>query len=116
MSLKGFINELESIDKELKRLTERRKYMTNRKRHVKKKISEMMKRNDEKAVKYNGRMYEVTSKESRDSKKKSERDDDALKVFHKYGVRDPVSLLKEVLEARRGTKVNKNDLIIKTIK
>lgn len=116
MSIKSNVQELESIQQELKKLAKKRKELNNRKNELEKSITNYLKEKDQPGVKHQGKAIVLEEKEQRASKKTKEKDIDSSEILKKYGISDPMKVLNEILDARKGEKIIKEKLIISKIK
>jgi hypothetical protein len=116
MSIKSDVLELESIKAEIKSLNEKRKKLKEKEKIVEKRISEFLKAKEQPGVKHQGTAIILEEKELPAPKKAKERDNDAMSVLQKYGIKDTQKVLKEVMEARKGEIVTKETLRIKKYK
>lgn len=116
MSIKGDLAELESIRRELKSLSQRRKQLREREKLTEDRIQQYIRSKGQPGLKYNGVAVLLEDKEKRKSKKPKDRDKDATEVLERYGIRDAENVLKELLDARKGSPEPVSKLKIKKYK
>lgn len=110
MSIKSYVEELNSIELELKRLGLEAKKLREKKATVKKRIADFLSAKGQVGVKHHGKAYTINEKVKRKSKGNKLKDQDAKKVLEEWGIEEPEKLLEELLEARRGEKETISDL------
>lgn len=115
MSIQSYVNELESIKIELKSLNEKRRKLKTREHELENNIADFLKSKDQVGVKYQGSKIILEQKEKRVNKKNKDKDMDAINVLLNYGLNDPQKVLNEILEARKGEKVQTDKLKIQKI-
>ena len=112
MSIQGKINELQSINKELLTLRNRVRNLNTHKKKVEEYINNYLESKKQPGLKYKDLVVVKENTIKRKNKKKSERQNDAVKVLEKYGIQNPTNVLNEVLEARRGEKFETSKIIM----
>lgn len=105
MSIKSYVEELGAIKEELKKMTKARKVLTLRTKELEKNIAVYLKSKDQPGVKHEGNAIILEEKENRAPKKTGEKDSDASEILKKYGIQEPLKVLNEILEARKGEKI-----------
>tara|TARA_Y100000389_G_C17436188_1_gene505693 strand:- start:352 stop:699 length:348 start_codon:yes stop_codon:yes gene_type:complete len=113
MSIKGYVNELSQIKTEIKRLNDRKKKLQKLAKEVEKKIITFLDSKNQPGVKYQGTAVLVESKNKIKTKKTKEREQDSISVLEKYGINNPKEVLGELLQARKGEKVETKKLKFK---
>jgi hypothetical protein len=116
MSIKADVIELESIRSEIKLLNIRRKKLKQAEKIVEERISQYLKAKEQPGLKHQGTAVILEEKEMPGPKKNKDRDNDAISVLKKYGIQDSEKILKEILDARKGTGVLKQKLKIQKYK
>jgi hypothetical protein len=116
MSIQSYVSELESIKIELKSLNEKRKKLKFREHELEHNIADFLKSKDQIGVKYQGSKILLEQKEKRVNKKNKDKDNDAINILTNYGLSEPQKVLNEILEARKGEKVQTDKLKIQKIK
>lgn len=105
-SLRGYVRELESIQTELKSLKARSKKLRVREKNLKGEIEKYLKEHDEHGFKYNGKAIMLEKKQRTLPKQNKQRDMDAIDVLKKYGISDADRIYEEIMNARKGEKVD----------
>ena len=114
MSITSYLNELESIKKELDRLSKLTKDLRDKKNTLEERIQEyLLKNNMETGIRFKGKLITVKEDTKRKTKKKREKKKHTTEVLQKYGIRNASKLVDEILEAQRGYEVEINKLNIK---
>lgn len=116
MSIKSDVAELESIRLELKRLSEKRKQFKLREKAIENKISEYLKSKDQIGLKNNGIAIVLEEKETREKIKNKEKDEQAIDILNKLGIKDSEKVLEALMEARKGAKTTVEKLTVKKYK
>ena len=116
MSIKPEINELNEINIEIKRLSGQLSVLRLRKKVVEKSVVTYLESKEQPGVKFNNTAIVVETKTKRLTKKKNERDIDALRILSEYGINDPKKVLNDILETRKGTEENVQKLTFKKLK
>jgi hypothetical protein len=115
MSVRKEMVELSSIEIEINRLVANLAALKRRKKDVKEIINKYLIISDLPGVRYKNIAVIRETKPARAPKKTKDRDTDAHSVLLRHGIRNPERVLKEVLESRRGAKVDKTVLKMEKI-
>lgn len=116
MSIQGKVNELNSIKSELKSLRDRGSILRKRIKEIEEEIKEYLDMKDQPGLKYKGTAIIRETVTKRQQKKKQDAITDAMYVLKKYGVNSPERVLKEVMDARRGSPTEYDKLRFKKYK
>ena len=119
MSITGEINELKSINQEISRLSNNIKDLRKKKKNLEKKITEFIDKQEQSGLKYKGQQYKCKITKISDRKRTVEnRKSDGCSVLEKYGIENKNAniIMKEIMEAMKGDKIEEKKLIIKDIK
>jgi len=116
MSIKGDVQELESIRNEIKTLNIRRKKLKEKEKIVEARIADYLKTKDTPGVKHQGIAVILEQKETSGPKKLKDRDTDALLVLERYGIKDTQKALADIIAARKGEKIIKEKLKVQKYK
>lgn len=114
MSIKGEIDELESISIEIKRLNVRKKELTARKKILEKNIVTFLDKNGHSGIKYKGKAILPKESYNRQRRKKKDKEEQGKNVLRNYGINgyQATNLLKELSEALKGEKQRRKTLKI----
>lgn len=115
MSIKGDVNELKQINAEIKRLSARTRNLRSQAAEVEQRIINYLNEKEQPGLKYSGTAIVVESKPKRMAKKKTEREEDAIRILRDHGVHNANDVLEELLEARRGDPVEHQRIKIKKL-
>ena len=115
MSVQNDVNELNKLNQEIKRLSKEIKLLRKQAKEAEARIVEFLRVKETPGVKFQGKAIILESKEKHNKKKKIEQEIDAIEVLSKYGVNNPDEVLKEVLNARKGSATEIHKLKIKTL-
>ena len=110
MSIKNDILELNQINAEIKRLYTETRVLRKRSKNIEERILEYLKTKDQPGLKYNNTAIIVENKDRVIPKKKSDSEHDIIQVLRNNGVDDPVSVFKQITEAKKGETVEKRKL------
>ena len=118
MSIKEQVNELNNLNMEIKRLREQIKTLSLRKSKVEDSICSYLKMNNDPGLKYKNTAIVMSKKTTRKRLKKNEIENVTSYVLNKYGMNNEKTrfMVNELLESRRGEKVDSDKLIYKKIK
>lgn len=115
MSIQSYVTELESIKIELKILNEKKRKLKLREHELENNIATFLKSKEQMGVKYQGSKIVLEQKEKRANKKNKDKDIDSINILMNYGLNDPQKVLNEILEARKGEKVQTDKLKIQKL-
>lgn len=115
MSIRGKVEELQSIKREITASCKRTSKLRKREKELKIEIDEYLTYKDQPGLKYGNMAIIRDTKPTRKPKKKKERERDSIDVLGKY-VDDPEKVLLELLEARRGNLTDNYRIMVKPIK
>lgn len=115
MSIQRDVNELNQINSEIQRLTKQTSALRSRKKETEKRIIEYLKAKNQPGLKYQGTAIVLEEKPKRANKKKSQAEEDCIRVLEEYGVDDARSALKDIMEARRGEEIENHKIKIKKL-
>lgn len=115
MTIKGDVHELNQLNAEIKRLLARTKNLRAQAKQVEQRIIDYLNEKEQPGIKYSGTAIVVENKPKRVSKKKTEREEDAIRILQYHGVNNATDVLEELLEARRGDPVNHQRIKIKKL-
>ena len=116
MSIQHNVNELQEINKEIKRLNEKKRTLNKRAKLLEENIIKFLESKEQHGVKYKNKAVLLESKKKTRTKKTKERATDSISVLQKYGISNPEKVLKELLDARKGEKVDTKMLSFKDLK
>lgn len=109
MSIKGDLEELDNLDKEIKRLKCQLYEYNKQKKEVEKRVIEFLEHQKSAGLKFENKAIILQKKDCRNKKKKGEKLSDLNDVLRKHGI-DDENLLNEILEAQRGHKTTNYSL------
>ena len=116
MSIREKVKELNAVKQELKQLsmktTKLRKYSVK----LENDISKYLDAKDQPGLKYQGIAIIKETKSKRKNKKKNDQFLDAVHVLKENNVQNPEKVLEELLEARKGEKIDLTRLKFTTYK
>ena len=113
MSIIGKIEELNSLTSEIKSLRKRISFLNKQKKDVESYICNYIKNENPHGLKYNNVTLKTEPSIKRNRKRKNDQQKDAENVLRSYGISDPETVLRNVLNARRGSETESEKLIIK---
>jgi hypothetical protein len=116
MSIKGKVDELNSIKGELKSLRTRGAILRKRAKQIEDEIDEYLDLKDQPGLKYKGTAIVRDTTTKRRVKKKDEQKSDAIYVLERHGINSPEKVLQELIESRRGSPTEQRKLKFKKIK
>jgi len=116
MSIQGRLNELNSIKNELKSLRARSSQLRNRAKNIEDEINQYLDSKDQPGLKYKGVAIMRENKTKRKYKRPKDKDTDALGVLENHGVSNAQDVLKELMEARKGSPAEYRKLKFKSYK
>ena len=116
MNITGYINELQSLEKEISILSKRLKKLKTRKKEIEEEIAEYLRETNKPGIKYKGRAILLKEVDKRTKMRKKEREEEGKNVLEQYGVDNADEVLSELLEAMKGPKSANYKLQIKKIR
>jgi hypothetical protein len=105
-SIQGDIAEVKSLTIELKKQRAIVKQLNQQKKAAEQRIIDYIQSKEQDGMKYNGEAIRVMDKKKRATKKKKDQEEDALTVLRENGIRNPDTVLKQLLESRRGDEID----------
>lgn len=115
MSIRSYVDELNSIKNEINRNNETNKKLRVRKKDLEFKITDYLQNKDQTGLKYNGQAIILENKEKRTIKKKKEKETDVISLLENLGLKHPENVYKQILEVQRGEPVFEKKIKIKNI-
>jgi hypothetical protein len=115
MSIQSYVIELERIKTELKFLNEKKRKLKSREQELENNIASFLKSKQQTGVKYQDSKIILEKKEKRVNKKNKDKDMDSINILMTYGLNDPQKVLNEILEARKGEKIQTDKLKIQKL-
>ncbi len=118
-SITGEINELNSIKHEIKRVSGLLRDLRTKQKILEEKISKFINKQDKPGIKYKGNQFNPETKQVIDRKRsKKNKEQDARDVLEGYGIstENSETIVKEMLEAMRGERIETTALKIKPLK
>ena len=67
------------------------------------------------SLKYKGTAVVIEKKHKRLLKKTKDREEDAIRVLKEHGVINPIGVLKELMNARKGNEIEHEKILIKKL-
>lgn len=116
MSIKGYVEELNSVNIEIKNNNIKNKTLRKRAKELENNISEYLNSKEQNGLKYNGKAIILEQKEKFTTKNKKEKQDDIKLLFKSLGVSDPDYAYEKLLETQKGELISQNKLVFKNIK
>lgn len=115
-TIQGDVLELKSLKEEVKKHLAHLKYLRQKINQTQSRIDKYLDAKNQNGVKYKGYAVYRNPKPTRRRKKKQEQQNDAISVLQKYNIDDPKGVLKEIMEARRGSPQMNRKLVLKKYK
>ena len=115
MSIKGDVNELKQINTEIKRVSEHLRNLRKMAKEIETRIINYLSEKEQPGLKYKGNAIILENKLKREHKKNKDKQEDALKVLKNYGIENPDEVLSEIMEARKGEKIEQQKIKFKNI-
>lgn len=116
MSIKTYVNELNQINIEIKRVSQHLRTLRKKSKEMETYIVDYLKMKDQPGLKYDNTAILVETKSKRVAKKKSDAEEDIIRLLEDHGIDDPRSVLQEIAEAKKGQEIEQNKIKIKKIK
>jgi hypothetical protein len=110
--LQEYINEMNSINKELSILTKTRSVLNKKYKELQKKVVSILQAEKQQGVKYNDNVILIKEKKKFKHKSKNEKEKDGINLLSKYGIRDPRRVLTELDSIKHGHETIENSLQI----
>jgi hypothetical protein len=115
MSIRAYVDELDTINKEISANNARNRNLRRRLKEVERNITEYLRAKDQNGLKYNGKAIILERKERRPAKNKKSKQEDLINLLRDLGVADPVEAYDRVLDVQRGDPIEKFNLKVKNL-
>lgn len=115
MSIKSYVDELQSVHREIKLNNVRNRFLRQRAKELEFNITEYLAEKGQYGLKYQGRALIVENKEKRLRKKKKEKENDIISFFQDLGINDPEEAYKRLQETQRGEQIEEKKIKFKKI-
>jgi hypothetical protein len=112
MSLQEYLNEIKSINTELLLIRKTKSNLIAKYKDLQKKVVKILEEEKQPGVKYKDNVILLKEKKTYKHKSKIEKQNDAMSVLSKYGIREPQKLLSELDNAKHGQEIVQNSLKI----
>jgi hypothetical protein len=116
MSIRGDVQELESLRKEIKALNERRKVLKTKEHVIETRIQDYLSSKNQPGLKHQGNAILIEEKSVHKPLKTKDRDANAIEILAKYNVPNAEQVMKEIMESRKGETVLKSKVKIQKLK
>jgi len=115
MSIKEYINELTSLQKEIKHNNARNRELKTRVKNIEAHITDYLQIKDQTGLKYNGQAILLESKPKYTIKPPKEKKDDVKTFLTNLGVNDIDVVYEQLLDAQRGGLIDQQKLKFKKL-
>ena len=102
MSIKGQMNELDELSKEIKLLSERMTKLRKRKKEIEENIGQYLESNNKPGFKCNGKIVTKFQKESRKRLNKRDKEENMKDILRENGINDTDGVCNQILESIKG--------------
>lgn len=101
-SIRAYMNEASSIQKEIDNITQRKKVLTKRKKELDKIILDYCKKNEYGGIQHKGYTATIKSSNIRTRKKKIAKKEAGINVLRDMGVQNAEKTIEELMKAMQG--------------
>ena len=115
MNITGYINELQSLEKEISILSKKLKKLKTRKKKIEEEVADYLRETNKPGIKYKGRAILLKEVDRRTRLRKKDREEEGKNILEQYGIDNPDEVLSELTEAMKGPKESNYKLQIKKI-
>jgi len=115
MSIKSYVEELETIQAEIKRNNLKNLQLRQRSKKLETSIKEYLDEKGQLGLKYQGKAIIMEQKELRPSKKKKDKEEALLSFFEDLGVSDPKEAYSKLIEAQKQAPIEKTSIKFKKL-
>jgi len=115
MNITGYINELQSLEKEISILSKKLKKLKTRKKKIEEEVADYLRETNKPGIKYKGRAILLKEVDRRTRLRKKDREEEGKNILEQYGINNPDEVLNELMEAMKGPKESNYKLQIKKI-
>lgn len=115
MSIQGYLDELEEINKEIKANNARNKVLRARAKELHTNVQTYLANKDQPGIKYKGKAILLESKEKYKRKPKKEKELDSIAFLESIGVPNPKDTYSRILGLQKGESYHDQKLMIKDI-
>jgi septal ring factor EnvC (AmiA/AmiB activator) len=102
VDIQNDLKELKSIHQESRKLRLELKQLNDRKKELEKNVMDYLEEKEKPGLKFENIVFLATEKNARGRKKKTDVVQDTVKVLQSHGIDDPIGVLRELDEARKG--------------
>ena len=115
MSIKSYVEELETIQAEIKRNNLKNLQLRQRSKKLETNIKEYLDEKGQLGLKYQGKAIIMEQKELRPSKKKKDKEEALISFLEDLGVSDPKEAYSKLIEAQKQAPVEKTSIKFKKL-
>jgi hypothetical protein len=116
MSIQSDIREVGRLTAEITRLNKIVKQLRQQKTEAEKRIADFLETKNQPGVKFQGKAIYTQKKEVRQYKSQKDKERDCIALLEEKGIENPQEILKEVLDAMKGDKIESVKIKVSTIK
>jgi hypothetical protein len=116
MSITNYVNELQTINKEIKRQSIETSKLRKRAKDLETHIEEFLKDKDQLGVKFGNVAIVLETKPKFSVKPKKDKDDDSIKILENIGVENPREILEKLERTKKGDEFEHTKIKIKKLK
>ena len=115
MSIRSYVEELSTINKEIAANNSRNRILRKRVKQLESNITQYLQAKGQNGLKYNAKAIILEKKDKRLRKNKKAKEEDLINLLSELGVMDPVEAYKKVIDVQRGNAVENFKLKIKSL-
>ena len=102
MSIKGQMNELDEITREIKLLNDKLSKLRKRKKTIEENIGEYLESNNKPGFKCNGKIVTKFEKETRKRLNKRDKEENMKNILRQHGINDSDGVCHQILNSIKG--------------
>ena len=115
MSIRSYVDELNSVKNEIKRNNEVNKKLRLRKKELEDEIADYLRNKEQNGLKYKGQAIILENKEKRKSKKKKQKELDVINLLQNLGLSQPEIVYEQILEVQKDEPILEQKIKIKNL-
>lgn len=115
ITIQSDVNTLQELNTEIKSAFIHINKLKKQRKQIEDRIQDYLNAQNLPGIKYKGVVIIRKDKTTHKRKKKKDLEDDSISILRKYNISEPKKVLGELIEARKGSPIPNNKLILKKI-
>lgn len=115
ITIQSDVNSLQNLNQEIKSSFLYINKLKKQRKQIEERIQDYLNVQNLPGIKYKGFVVIRKDKEGYKRKKKKDLEEDSLSILRKYNISEPKKVLQELTDAKKGSPISNNKLILKKI-